>query len=166
MIINIWFPLFHIWILVDQQMSPNQTMHCPSTANLHQQSNPYTAELLRWLLCPEWHFDKEQPRLSWLSFIMQATLTNRIMRERGLKQPPFKLPSWLLFIPKHPLASAKVAEYFRRENGNNSGNLTDTPTSLALAWLFTSALSAAPNSSVLTASLVTLAAMTLLALSA
>ncbi len=65
--------------------------------------------------------------------ILSLTQMNWIMREHGLKQPLFKPPSWLLILPKHHFTSAKIAVYFVRENGSNSGNLTNTTASLSSA---------------------------------
>ena len=101
---------------------------------------PFTTILSSWLM--NW-LQREHllPRI----FLMTLSLmpnTNRIMREHhALKQPHFKLLSWLIFIPKYPFTSAKIAEYFVRENeSSNSGDSTNTPTLLALALLVTLAL--------------------------
>ncbi len=52
----------------------------------------------------------------------------------------FKLPNWLLNIPKHPFTYTKIAVHFVRENGCNTGNSMNTMALLASALLVTLAL--------------------------
>ena len=90
-------------------------------------STPLTMTLSSWLM--NWHLRKPILPHKFLKKISLMLKMNRIMREHGLRQPPLKLPSWLLFIPKHPFTSVKIAEYFVRENGSNSSNSTNTTSS-------------------------------------